>query len=150
LNISLDLALIPHYGAVGAAVGNGVSQSAAVLALLWVTERNCEVRLPWAALVKNLVVAFLMGGVVYLAVKPLPPVGAVAAGPVLGAAIYLVLVRTFGLVSSDDAAAFAAIGSKLPHSLQQYFLTILNWLANPEAHTAREVSFAPRTGSAGS
>jgi O-antigen/teichoic acid export membrane protein len=150
VNIGLDLSLIPHYGAVGAAVGNGVSQAAAVMVLLFAAGRDCRIRLPWAAFAKNLIVVSVMGGVVFFVVKPLPPLAAVAAGPPLGAVLYLLLVRASGLVSSEDATAVAALGGKLPHLLHRPFLTLLGWLANPEGDTAQEIAFASRTGSAGS
>lgn len=146
-NITLDLALIPRFGALGAAIGNGVSQAAAVLVLLLAIRRRCGIRVPWTALLKNVVVAGAMGAAVFASVKPLPPAAAVVAGPLLGAVLYLVLVRLSGLLSAEDAAAAAEMGARIPERLRVPFLTLLDWLSRP---ASRDVALDARIGSAGS
>jgi O-antigen/teichoic acid export membrane protein len=150
VNISLDFALIPRFGAMGAAIGNGVSQTSAVLILMVVTGRICKIRLPWMALLRNLCVALVMGGAVFFAVAPLPALAALVTGPVVGAIVYLVLVRATNLFSPEDVASLTAFTAKIPARFRRHFMYLLDWIAGaPGATAGPGVDLAlPRPGAA--
>ena len=153
LNIALDLALIPGYGALGATIGNGLAQSAAVIALIVVTARIGRIAMPWMALLKNLLVTLAMGGIVWVAVLQLPPIAAVVVGPVLGAVLYVVLVRVAGLVSPADVASIEALSERIPLRIRRPALQLLVWVANGKSTTVATDSVdlaASRVDAAGS
>ena len=129
LNLSLDALLIPRYGAIGAAVANGIAQPTAVIVLSLAASRVCKVKLPWSALGATLCTAGAMGGAVYLAVRQLPPPAAMVAGPLLGVAVYLVLLRVTNACRPDDLIFLRQFERRIPPRLWRVCMSFLEWLA---------------------
>ena len=129
LNAGLDLILIPRFGALGAALGNGVAQSAAVVVLMVTAGRVCGVQLPWRSLGKTLSIAGVMGAVVYLGVQSLPPAAALVCGPILGALVYLALLRLTNAFTPEDLAIVGQFESRIPLALRGVCGTLLKWVA---------------------
>jgi O-antigen/teichoic acid export membrane protein len=128
LNLGLDALLIPPYGAVGAALGNGIAQPVAVVVLSIVTARICNVRMPWASLGGTVAMSLAMGAVVYLATRALHPAAALLCGPVLGFFVYLALLRVTGTFRAADLAFVRQFESRVPARLRGACGALLEWL----------------------
>jgi O-antigen/teichoic acid export membrane protein len=73
VNIGLDWYLIPRFGAMGAAYGNGLAQSFAALGLWIGAQRMFRFQLPYRFLGRVAFAALSMAGAAWLAARWLPP-----------------------------------------------------------------------------
>jgi len=119
LNLTLDATLIPHYGSIGAALANGISQAFAVISMWPTAARLCHLRLPWNSLVRIAFAAAVMGAVVALAPWLLHSLAATVLGIVLGVLLYGVLLRLTRALGQEDGEAFSQLTGRLPGSLRR-------------------------------
>lgn len=115
LNLTLDFVLIPKYGAVGAAIANGITQTFSALALWIVALQLLEIRIQIRPLLKTLAISALMA----LTAMRLPVLVAVPAG----LASYLLLLRFARILDDTDRERLLGLvkRNRLVH-------TGLNWL----------------------
>ncbi len=102
-NIGLDLWLIPHYWAVGAAWANTITQVVGVSVLVWFVLHTFALRAPFESLAKCLVAALAMGGVlwgVYLA--GVHDILFVVLGVPLGMTVYMAVLLPLRVLDSTD------------------------------------------------
>jgi len=128
LNVGLDAALIPRFGAIGAAVANGIAQPVAVIALSITAERICKFKLPWASMGGTFCTAGAMGAVVYGTSRLLPPPVAMVTGPVLGLAVYVLLLRITNALTESDLRFFREYESRIPMRLRGVCMMLLEWI----------------------
>jgi O-antigen/teichoic acid export membrane protein len=128
LNISLDLLLIPKFGAIGAAIANGTTQTFSVIALWSVAWRLFEVRLPVKLLAKFALIAVLMALGVHLLVRPLPALAAAIVGPAFGAVFYVVMLRLTRSLGAADHYRLQQLRTHLPARVRGVFEAAINWL----------------------
>jgi O-antigen/teichoic acid export membrane protein len=128
VNISLDVALIPRYGALGAAFANGITQTFSVLALWLVAMRLLKFRVPILPLVKIAVISASMAIIVRLATTRFSAVPATILAIVLGIITYLFLVRTTSVLSADDRGRMMHLKNRVPRNIGRIFEATLNWL----------------------
>jgi O-antigen/teichoic acid export membrane protein len=88
LNLILDVALIPFWGAWGAVTANGLAQLASLIPGLWGAYTYAGVRPPVAMLLPVALSTGLMALPVWLIVNHLPPWLALLAAPAAGGAVY--------------------------------------------------------------
>jgi len=102
INIALDIVLIPKYGAIGAAIGNGTAQMFAALGIWWRVITQFEMKMPWAVIGKTLAAALLMVVAARAVSQTLPVWPALFAGTFSGAAVYLLCLRWFRVFDKED------------------------------------------------
>ena len=128
LNLVLDFTLIPKYGAIGAAFANGCTQTFFSL-VLWLTAvRLLKIRFPILPIAKTAMVAAAMAVAVRLAVSRVPALLGLTLAVVLGAAIYLVLVRVTRVLCPADYGRLLHLKNHVPANTRRLFEASLNWL----------------------
>ncbi len=125
LNVALDFALIPKYGAIGAALANGTAQTFSVLAL-WLAARSLlNVRVDLWPLAR---IAAIMAVVVHAAASRNSSAAAIAAAVLLGGAVYAVLLRLAGVLSPADRGRILHLQKHVPAGFRRIFDAGLDWL----------------------
>ena len=131
LNIALDFALIPHYGAIGAAWGNGLAQSFCVVAL-WIQARHiCTFSWPTRAMVRIFASALIMAIGAYAIGRVIPGVGGMVAAIAFGIPAYAILVKLFRGLESEDSIRLGLIAKMLPSVLSRPYLAVIAFVAPP-------------------
>jgi O-antigen/teichoic acid export membrane protein len=125
VNIALDVALIPHYGAVGAAWANGLAQSFCVV-VLWIQARRiCTYDWPTRAMVRLFAAALIMAFCAYGIGRAISGVRGLAVAIVFGVLAYTILVKLFRGLESEDSTRLGLIGKILPGALSRPYLAII-------------------------
>jgi O-antigen/teichoic acid export membrane protein len=128
LNVALDFALIPKYGAIGAAIANGATQTFSALALWIVAVRLLKVRVPILPLVKIGLVSGSMAIAVHFATLMFPAIPATILAIMIGAAVYLILLRAIRALNSGDYGRMLHLKSHAPSSMGRIFEAGLHWM----------------------
>jgi O-antigen/teichoic acid export membrane protein len=128
LNLGLDFALIPKYGAVGAALANGATQTFFSFALWVAAARLLKIRFPISPIVRTAVVAAVMALAVHFTISRLPVFVGLPLAIVLGIAVYLALVRITRVLNPSDHGRILNIKNHLPLGARSLFEAGLNWL----------------------
>jgi O-antigen/teichoic acid export membrane protein len=134
VNIGLDWILIPRFGAVGAAWGNGVSQAFGVVALWWRAKQFYNFDFPWVTALRLGVAAGGMGAVSWWMIhRLLHGIPGLIATVLTAAVVYIVLVKVLGGLDASDRVRLAPIGSRLPGPFRGLFDSILQFATPAEA-----------------
>lgn len=128
LNVALDFALIPKYGAVGAAIANGSTQTFSVIALWIVALRLLEVRVPAKPLLKTIAVSAIMALTMALATSRMPALPAIGLAAVAGVLLYLVLLRCGRILLHADRDRMLGLVKYVPTRASSVIWTALSWL----------------------
>jgi len=128
VNIGIDWLLIPMLGALGAAIGNGVAQSLAVIGLWVIAGRIMGVKLDFQGLGKITVAMAAMAPLVLVTTRYLPPYLAVPAGVAGGAASFFVVARLLRIVATEDSDRIQHFRPSLPAPARQLFDHGLRWI----------------------
>jgi len=96
--------LIPRYGAIGAAIANGVAQSLTVALLLAKAKQLCPMKLMNHTVAAIVASAALMTGAAVALASFLRPLPASIAGVTVGAIVYLTSLRLMRALSPADLA----------------------------------------------
>jgi O-antigen/teichoic acid export membrane protein len=115
LNVALDFALIPHHGAVGAAIANSCAQAAtAVATVVYANRLVGPVRLAPRTLIPAVLASAGAGCVAWGLLELLGGAAGVVAGVVAGAATFLAVAVALPILSRDDADWFEnAFGGRI-------------------------------------
>jgi O-antigen/teichoic acid export membrane protein len=128
LNIALDFALIPHHGAIGAALANGTAQTFSVLTL-WVTAIHLlKVRISFFPVAKIVLISAVMATLVHLVTTHIPFLFAVIMAVILGPVVYLILLRLTFVLGPADRGRMLHLRSHVPSSVGRIFEAGLNWM----------------------
>ncbi len=128
VNVLLDFAFIPRFGAIGAAVANGVAQTFSVV-VLWLAALNLlKIELPLSAVLKTATVSGCMALLVHGAVSRFPAFLAVAVAIVTGVAVYLIGLRVSRVLSGADRHRMLVLKQHVPSAIRRLFDIGLNWL----------------------
>jgi O-antigen/teichoic acid export membrane protein len=128
LNLGLDFALIPKYGAVGAAVANGATQTFLSFALWVAAARLLEIRFPILPILKTTMVSAVMAVAVYFTISRFPALLGLPLAIVLGVAMYLALIRVTRVLNPADHERMLNIKNHLPSGARSLFEAGVNWL----------------------
>lgn len=132
LNIALDLALIPLWGAMGAAVANGTAQLAAVIGVWIRAAKEMNVRLDTAAFAKIAVSGAVMGAAVLAIVTAAAgPWPAIAAGLAAGPVVFLVMLRLTWALNRDDAARLLVLSKFVPGRFRDLYARLVHAVIPP-------------------
>jgi O-antigen/teichoic acid export membrane protein len=128
INIGLDWVLIPHFGAVGAAWGNGLSQAFGVCATWMQARRYYIFRLP-VGTAARLALAGTIMALAAFAVGHIVPgfpglVLAVATAPPL----YIFLVKLFHGLEASDRGRLLPLGDRLPGPLGRAYSAVITFV----------------------
>ena len=126
-NALIDWFLIPRYGATGAAWGNGLGQTFAVIGTWMLGRKFFEYTFPWASALRIGASSVAMGLIAYGVSHSLAGPLGLAAGIIAGAAVYPVFLRMTGALSAVDAERLLPIGKKLPGSLRGAFAAVIRF-----------------------
>lgn len=125
VNITLDYFLIRRYGAVGAAWGNGLSQTLGIVVVWQQARRFFNFSFPIVSAIRMSAAALIMAAVAWSidhAVHGLP-------GLILAIAVavptYLVLVKLFRGLEPYDRTRLAPIGDRLPGPARRLYLATI-------------------------
>ena len=128
VNIALDAALIPHFGAVGAAWGNGLSQTFGVAAIWLQSRKYYEFHFPVASAVRTVAAGLIMAALAHAISVYLPNVAGLVLA-IAGASVsYVLLLKLLHGLAPSDRERLAPVGKRLPGKLRQVFLSVLTFL----------------------
>jgi O-antigen/teichoic acid export membrane protein len=129
VNIALDLALIPHYGALGAAYGNGTAQTLGMLGIWGRAIRHHGVAMRWASLGKVVLAACATASVISISQQWSEiELIRIVLGSGVGALTFVLLLRLLRVFSEADRARFLQAGLALPARLHSPFREVLNFV----------------------
>ncbi len=128
LNIILDFALIPHYGAVGAAWGNGLAQTFGVIAIWLETKRFYTFSFPIMVAFRMCVANSIMAAVAYVISHRIPGLPGLSLAVLTAVPIYILLIKYVGGLETSDRGRLAPIGDHLPRPLRRAFLATIQFV----------------------
>ena len=120
VNIALDFLLIPRYGAVGAAWGNGLGQAFGVIAIWIQARRFYRFSLP-ASTMRLFVAASAMAASAYVIARHLNGKLALALPIAAAIPIYVLLVKLLHGLDASDRVRLQPIGNRLPAPFRRAF-----------------------------
>jgi O-antigen/teichoic acid export membrane protein len=121
VNIGLDWVLIPKFGALGAAIGNGIAQIVATLGPWVLVHKRFELRFEHARMLKVLIAATSMMLAVLSAQKFLHPVAGLILGVPLGVVIFACWLRLLRVLGNDDAVKFMSFRHMVPRRVRTQY-----------------------------
>lgn len=124
VNILLDLLLIRHGGATGAAWANGLAQAIAALGAWILACRAYPVVLPWTLFGKVLLCSSIAGLGAGVTAFVLPPSVALIGGGTIAGMCLTASLRFTRALEPPDVERLLSVGAKLPRQIQ----TPYNWL----------------------
>lgn len=128
LNLALDYALIPPYGAIGAAVANSAAQTTAAV-LAWLAGlRGFRSRFPAAPFFRMLAAALVTSVVALALARSLPAAPGAAAAVAAGAFTYALALRALRPLPSADRDRLRKLERQLPAAVRPAWSTLLGWL----------------------
>jgi peptidoglycan biosynthesis protein MviN/MurJ (putative lipid II flippase) len=128
VNLALDWVLISHFGAVGAAWGNGLSQGFGVVVIWVLARRAYEFTFPWLDAMRIFIAAVTMGAVAFLLDQKIHGVPGLVVS--IGTAIptYLIMIKLVRGLKPSDRARLGPIGNRLPGSARRAYLAAIAFL----------------------
>ncbi len=128
VNIGLDLALIPRFGAVGGAVANGCAQTFCLILIWRGAIRHAGAVFPTGKLLRIGAAAILMtlgvAGLVWI----LPSLAAALLGVPLGALAFVIGLRLLKALEPQDVERLASIQDRLPAAVRAVYGVVLGFL----------------------
>jgi O-antigen/teichoic acid export membrane protein len=109
IDIMLDVVLVPRFGALGAAVANGLGQVYAATWLWHQASRTWQLKPDFKMLGKILACGAVMSAAVVPLAWFLKPLAAVPVGIAIGAITYLIMLRIMALLTVQDQARFLQV-----------------------------------------
>ena len=122
VDLGLAALLVPHHGAVGAAIANAAAQVAAgVPLILYSARRAGPIRWEWGALLRCAAVSAAGGAAAWGVATALGGLAGLVLGLLAGTAVFFPLAAVVGLLSREDAAwasdVLGARAGELPRRL---------------------------------
>jgi O-antigen/teichoic acid export membrane protein len=125
INIALDLALIPHHGAVGAAWGNGIAQCFGVI-VIWMQARHFfNFSFPVRSAVRLSLASLIMAAVAYYIGRKIPGLLGLVIAVSTAIPIYTVLLRLLHGLEPSDRIRLAPIGNRFPSPVRRAYLAAI-------------------------
>ena len=118
LNLGLDWLLIPRYGAVGAALANGLSQTFGITAIWQLSRRLFPFKFPVGSALRLSLAAGIMGAGAFFLTHLIPGLAGIIVAVGVSIPVYAGLVKLFHGLTGDDRLRFDAIGDRLPGALR--------------------------------
>ena len=128
IDVAVAIALIPRYGALGAAIGSGVAQMICVAALWALAIRQFHVQLPWVFFGKVAAVSMVASAVGYLCVLRTPPVVGLVTGGLLSTLTFLLLAGWARVFEREDLQRFKVLVESCPTMFAAPVNLTYSWL----------------------
>jgi O-antigen/teichoic acid export membrane protein len=129
INVLLDLALIPNYGALGAAWANGLAQTFAAVSIWGRVLIRYPVRIDMPALRKLVAATLAMATVVLgIVAMPLSAVMKLSVAVPAGVIVFLVTSRMFMVLQKDDRRRLLVLSALLPTPVGSAFTRLVDFL----------------------
>lgn len=128
-DVLLDIALIPRFGALGAAAANGIAQTLAAVGVWVIVGRRFSIHLDAAFFAKLTGVCAGMFGMVLWIVSGMHSWPAVAAGTGAGIAIFFLGLRFASVLGSEDRERILTLERQLPARMQGLFREFILFIA---------------------
>ena len=129
IKIALDLLLIPHFAALGAAIANGLAQIVAVIGIWICATRAFKLKLDMPGLFK----IGTAGAIMALCVVPISlafrPVISVPFGIAAGAVVFLIGLRVFRVLHGEDHYRLSQLEQRLPPGIRGISNRVVNFAA---------------------
>jgi O-antigen/teichoic acid export membrane protein len=133
VDVVLDLLLIPRWGALGAALANGIAQTLAAAILIWYAGRACGVEWKLRQLLPGAAAGLGTGLVAWLAGMWLPtPAARLAVGVAAGAIACPILFRLLRVFGPEDSYRINELTGRTPPWVRSRIEPVLRFV------TARE------------
>ena len=131
LDIGVAWYLIPRHGAVGACIGNGVAQVAAV-GIMWAMGIHLyDVKLPWLQIAKIVIASLMASLAAHLIAVRMSPLWAI---PCAGSVSLIILFGLFYLMrvlEPEDRDRFSILTGMLPKPIARPMNTIVSLMIRP-------------------
>ncbi len=118
INLALDALLIPRFGAIGAAWGNGLAQVFGVAGIWREAARAAQVSFPFRSAWRFLASAAVMAATAFAISHFLPGVPGVCLALATSVPLYILGLRATHALRPDDADRFRSLTKRLPLSLR--------------------------------
>ena len=132
LNMGIDWLLIPRYGAVGAAWGNGLSQAIGIAGVWVLARRLYHFGFPVGAALRLLLSAAIMAGIAFYIGRLIPGMAGFTVAILVAVPIYLGMVKLTGGLEASDRLRLAPIGSRLPGPARKAYLATIAFVTPAE------------------
>jgi O-antigen/teichoic acid export membrane protein len=133
VDVVLDLLLIPRWGALGAALANGIAQTLAAAILIWYAGRACGVEWKLRQLLPGAAAGLGTGLAAWLAGMWLPtPAARLAVGVAAGAIACPILFRLLRVFGPEDSYRINELTGRTPPWVRSRIEPVLRFV------TARE------------
>ena len=121
LNMGIDWLLIPRYGAVGAAWGNGLSQAIGIGGVWVIARKLYRFGFPFGAAIRLLLSALVMAAVAFYISRMIPGMPGFFAAILVAIPIYLGMVKLTGGLEFSDRLRLEPIGNRLPGTARKAY-----------------------------
>ncbi|HVR63150.1 MAG TPA: oligosaccharide flippase family protein [Polyangia bacterium] len=128
INLGLDFALIPRYGAMGATIAKGIILLGGGLSIWWIVAASFRVRLPLAHVARMTLASIGMFVLVRMMTALVPPLVALIVGPPIGIVAIIVLYRVLRCLDPADREILAALGRKLPARTRGAWVALVEFM----------------------
>ena len=128
VNIALDWLLIPRYGAIGAAWGNGLAQTFGILAVWQQGRRFFHYSFPVMTGVRMSGAAVAMAGLAYWIGRKVPGMPGLLLGVAAAVPTFLLLVKLLRALDPSDRERLAVVGKRLPGSLRRIYESTVTFI----------------------
>jgi O-antigen/teichoic acid export membrane protein len=129
LDVTVAIALIPRYGALGAAIGSGTAQMLCVGTLWALAIKRYDVHLPWRFLGKVVGISVIAAIVAYAAVLKTSPLVGLLLGSVLAAVTFILLADFAQVFEAEDLTRFSMLVKACPAALATPANLTFSWLS---------------------
>jgi O-antigen/teichoic acid export membrane protein len=128
VDVTLVYFLVPHFGAVGAAWGKGISQTVAAAGSIGVMLWYSRVPLPLGRMARVLAASTAMFFAVRAVGRVLPPLAVLLVGIPVGAAVFIVLARLLRCLDRADRERFRQLERLVPGRARGPYMKLINFL----------------------
>jgi len=128
VNVCLDYLLIPRFGAVGAAWGNGLSQAFGIMAVWQVARRLYVFSFPIQSAIRFSLAGLLMSVVAFFISRSLGGWTGLILAIIAATPTYLFFVRTFRAFDPSDRVRLAPIGNRLPAPIRRFYTATIAFI----------------------
>ena len=125
VNVGVDWMLIPHHGAIGAAIGNGTAQILGVLGPWVFVKHRFALHLDYSPILRTFAAASLMTAAVAALQRAGGTLVALGLGIPVGTLIYFVALRWMRVLCEGDVARLLQLKGSIPVKLRGYYVAAL-------------------------
>ncbi|HEY0564510.1 MAG TPA: polysaccharide biosynthesis C-terminal domain-containing protein [Terriglobales bacterium] len=141
-NIALDLLLIPRFGALGAAYGNGISQTLGIVLFWFAARKIYSFQFPFQALSRLAIAALGMATVALLIARTFKPAVGLGVALLVAPLVYMLLLRILRALELSDLDRLLLLASKLPRAARPLSSRVLQFVVPRHASSTHALSQA--------